>query len=124
MILKNMMAWGGRKMFGKIAGSIFAMIARTISKATRTWLVTNVAELEAEALKTETDADDAAVGLIKGMFGIETNGPIDSAISPEFKAVLVDFIDRLEKKTKTTPNDIDDVAAEIIRGLFNIHQEI
>ena len=93
----------------------------SISAATRHWLIDNIEELEVEALKTETDADDAAVALIKGIFGVENNGPIESAISPEFKTCLVTFLDKLEERTDKTDNEIDDIAAHVLRGLFNIH---
>ena len=119
----EMMQWGGRKIFGKMFGFMFPFISKSISKQTREWMVTNVAELKKEALKTETDSDDAAVVLIEGIFNLSTGGPIESAISPEFKIALSAFLDNLQEKTQTTPNDIDDVAAEMLRGVFNIHQE-
>ena len=120
---KEMMQWGGRKIFGKMFGFMFPFISKSISKQTREWMVTNVAELKKEALKTETDADDAAVVLIEGIYNLATGGPIESAISPEFKISLSAFLDNLQEKTTTTPNDIDDVAVEMLRGVFNIHQE-
>lgn len=112
-----------RKLFGKLAGMVQSMVARYISRELRDWLIEHTNELEKKALMTETKADDAAVALLKGYFGIEIGGPIDAAMSPEFRAALSGFLDALEDKSQTTPNDFDDSAVEVLRGMFNIHKD-
>jgi hypothetical protein len=112
-----------RKLFGKLTGMAQMMVARYISKELREWLRDHITELEKSALMTETDADDAAVALLKGYFGIDTGGPVEAAISPEFKTALSGFLDALEDKSQTTPNDFDDSAVEVLRGMFNLHKD-
>jgi hypothetical protein len=61
--------------------------------------------------------------LVKGYFGIDTGGPIEAAMSPEFRLAMSEFLDAFEDKAKGTINDFDDSAGEILRGMFNIHKD-